>query len=136
MSSHKTTVFDFLRDLSETKSDILDEGNESDYSPWIVNRFLSMHPTTIMYANEMNLRYFLPKKMQYDYYLHAISKTKRFFKYVKEDEQANIDLVKEYFGYNKNRAKEVLSILSKDDIDMMKKRLSKGGHNAKTKRSS
>lgn len=134
MSSHKNTIFDFLKDLSEQKKDILDEGNESQYSPYMVNKFLSMHPTTVMYANEMNNRYFLCKRLQYDYYLHVIKKEKRFFKYVKEEQVDNIDLVREFFGYNKNRAKEVLSILDENDIAFMKMKMNKGGHNAKTKR--
>lgn len=134
MSSHKVSVFDFLKDLSEQKKDILVEENESQYSPYIVNRFLSMNQTTIMYANEMNLRHFLPKRLQYDYYFHSIKKERRFFKYVKEDEQDNIDLIKEYFGYSKLRAKEALSILSQDDIEYMKSKLNKGGHGAKRKK--
>jgi hypothetical protein len=123
-----------LKDLSEQKKDILVEENESQYSPYIVNRFLSMNQTTIMYANEMNLRHFLPKRLQYDYYFHSIKKERRFFKYVKEDEQDNIDLIKEYFGYSKLRAKEALSILSQDDIEYMKSKLNKGGHGAKRKK--
>jgi len=134
VSSHKVSVFDFLKDLSEQKKDILVEENESQYSPYIVNRFLSMNQTTIMYANEMNLRHFLPKRLQYDYYFHSIKKERRFFKYVKEDEQDNIDLIKEYFGYSKLRAKEALSILSQDDIEYMKSKLNKGGHGAKRKK--
>lgn len=134
MSSHKTGLFDFLKDLSEQKEDILCEENESQYSPYMVNRFLSMDHTTIMYANEMNLRHFLPKRLQYDYYFHSIKKYKRFFKYVKEEEQDNLDVVKEYFGYSKARAKEALSILTDDDIQYMKSKLNRGGHNAKRKK--
>lgn len=129
----KLTVFDFLKDLSEKKADILDESNESLYSPWIVNRFLSMDATTVMYANEMNTRNFLPKRLQYDYYLKSIKKNRRFFKYVKENEQENLDVVREYFGYSKNKAKEVISILSEADITYMKTKLNKGGHHAKKK---
>lgn len=134
MSSHKISIFDFLKDLAEQKKDILSEENESQYSPYMINRFMSMNQTTIMYANEMNTRHFLPKRLQYDYYLHSLKKERRFFKYVKEDEQDNLDLIKEYFGYSKSRAKEALSILSDDDIEYMKNKLNKGGHNAKRKK--
>ena len=129
----KLTVFDFLKDLSEKKADILDESNETVYSPWTVNRFLSMDATTVMYANEMNNRHFLPKRLQYDYYLNSIKKNRRFFKYIKENEQENLDVVREYFGYSKNKAKEVLPVLSDEDIAYMKMKLNKGGHNAKKK---
>ena len=132
--SSKVGLFDFLKDISEEKKDILSDDNESQYSPYMVNRFLSMNQTTIMYANEMNLRYFLPKRLQYDYYFNALKKEKRYFKYLKEDEQDNIDLVREYFGYGKSRAKEALSILSSEDIEYMRLKLNKGGHNAKRKK--
>ncbi len=134
MSSHKPSLFDFLKDLAEEKKDILTEENESQYSPYMVNRFLSMDQTTIMYANEMNTRHFLAKRLQYDYYIHSLKKQKRFFKYVKEDVQDNIDIIKEYFGYSKSRAKEALSILSESDIEYIKNKLNKGGHNAKRKK--
>lgn len=134
MSSHKVGLFDFLKDISQEKKDILSEDNESQYSSYMINRFLSMHQTTIMYANEMNIRHFLPKRLQYDYYINSIKKESRFFKYVKEDELQNIELVKEYFGYSKARAKEVLPLLSQSDIEYMKVKLSKGGLDAKRKK--
>jgi hypothetical protein len=129
----KFTIFDFLKDLSENKQDILDETNESQYDCYMINRYLSMHPTTMLYANEMNKLYFLPKRMQYDYLLHSIRKDRRFFKYVKSEKPEDIDLVKEYFGYGSKKAKDALRVLSEDDITYMKEKLSKGGHRARKK---
>lgn len=124
---NKNLLFDFINDLSNNKKDILSEENEREYSTYMINRFLSMDITTIMYANEMNMSMHLPKRMQYDYYLNSIKKQKRYFKYIKHKRQDDIDIIKEYHGYSEARAKEVLAIFTDDDISYMKEKLNKGG---------
>lgn len=133
MSDKKLTPLDFIKDISQFKKDILVEDTEKYYSPYLINKYLSMDVTTVLYASEMNLRAGLSKRMQYDYYLHAIEKRNRFFRYVKETSDDNVALVKEYFGYSKNKAKEALLLLSQDDLEHIKTRLNKGGKNAKQK---
>jgi hypothetical protein len=120
-------IFDFINDISQLKKDILSEENEKEYSPYMVNRFLSMNITTILYANEMNMNSHLPKRMQYDYYFHSLKKQKRYFKYIKHTRQDDIDLIKEYHGCSETRAKELLAIFTSDDIEYMKSKVSKGG---------
>jgi hypothetical protein len=126
-NDNKNLLFDFINDLSQNKKDVLTEENEREYSAYMINRFLSMNITTIMYANEMNMNGHLPKRMQYDYYLNSIKKQKRYFKYIKHKRQDDIDVIKEYHGYSEARAKEVLSIFTDEDIQYMKDRLNKGG---------
>lgn len=130
----KNTLFDFINDVSHLKKGILNDENESELSIYMLNRFLSMDPTTILYANEMNMNYHLSKKMQYDYYLHSIKKQKRFFKYIKHKNQDEIELIREYFGYNESLAKQILPILDPEQIEYIKTKLNKGGSsNAKQK---
>lgn len=129
----KLTIFDFLKDLSENKQDILDDTNESQYDCYMINRYLSMHPTTMLYANEMNKLYFLPKRMQYDYLFNSIRKERRYFKYMKSEKIEDIELVKEYFGYGRRKAKDALRVLSEEDIEYMREKLNKGGHRARKK---
>lgn len=130
----KTPVFDFLADISFNKKDILTEENQSDYSPYIVNRFLSMDPSTVMYANDMNLCSHIPKRMQYDYYLYSIKKQRRFFKYLKTTKEKNLDMVKEYFNYSEKLAREVLPILTPKDLEYIQAKLNKGGADGKVKK--
>ena len=134
MSDKKVTLFDFIKDISQNKKGIMNEETQKYYKPFMINKYLSMDVTTILYAAEINQRPYMPKEMQYDYYMSAIDKRNRFFKYVKETSDENLAVVREYFGYGKKKAKEALSILSDDDIEYMKRRLNKGGHNAKPKR--
>lgn len=130
----KTGLFDFINDVSHLKKNILTEENESDLSVYMLNRFLSMDPTTTLYANEMNMNYHLPKRMQYDYYLHAIKKEKRFFKYMKHKNEDIIALIREYFGYSESLAKQIVPIFDNEQIEYMKAKLNKGGtKNAKQK---
>lgn len=129
----KIDVFQFLTDISYNKKNILSEDVESQYSPYIINRFLSMDVSTIMYANEMNLRPNISKRMQYDYYLHGIKKHKRYFKYLKSTKEKNLDIIKEYFNYSEKKAKEVVKLFSQQDLDAMATQLSKGGADGKAK---
>jgi hypothetical protein len=125
MSDNK--LFDFINDISHLKRDILAEEGEKDYSPYMINRFLSMNITTIMYANEMNMNYHLPKRMQYDYYMNSLKKQKRYFKYIKHKRQDDIDVIKEYHNCSEVRAKEMLPIFTDDDLKYMRSRIDKGG---------
>ena len=118
----KLTVFDFLTDISYSKKNILTEDTESEYSPYIINRFLSMDVSTVMYANEMNLRPNIPKKYQNLYYLNSIKKQKRYFKYLKTTKEKQLDLIKEYFCYSDRQAKEVFPMLSQEELDYIEQK--------------
>lgn len=105
-----------------------DTDAEKAYAPYVVNRCLSYFPDTLLHANEMNRLNFLDKKVQYDYYLRSIRSRKRFSKWFKREESKDIELIKQYFGYSDKKAREVLSVLSKDDIKNIKKELDIGGN--------
>ena len=40
----------------------------------------------------------------------------------------NLDLVKEYFGYSDQKAKEALTLLTDDDLELIRSKLNKGGN--------
>ena len=124
----KTSIFYFLNDISYDKKNILSEENLKDLKPFFLNRWLSMRVDTILYAQEMNKCFSLPKDMQYDYYLHSIKKHKRRFNYIKNKRQDDIDLIREYYGYKESLSKEILNIFSKEDLEYIKSKLNKGGN--------
>lgn len=121
----KLTPFDYIRSINETKIDLMNE--ESTYNAYIVNKGLSYGKDTVFYANEMNLKHFLPNRMQYDFLRSIVPKGKRYNKWVKSDKIDNIELIKEYYNYSANKALKALSILTNDQIDDIKKKLDKGG---------
>lgn len=120
------TLSDFLNSINQTKENLLqkDPKLEKEYVPFVINKCFSYFPDTIFYANRMNALPHLDKKMQYDYLLHSISKRKRFSKWVKTEENKDIDTIKEVFGYSDKKAREVLDLLS---IDKIKEFTLKGG---------
>jgi hypothetical protein len=46
---------------------------------------------------------------------------------LRKEEDNNIAVIKEVFGYNETKAREVLNIISPQDMDKLKKSLEKGG---------
>ena len=80
-----------------------------------------------MFANEMNKYPNLPKKMQYDFFINSVKPRKRFSPWARKDSIDYLDIVKEYYGYNDDKALQALRILTKDQLDEIKKALSKGG---------
>jgi len=120
--------FDYLKSINSTKKNIMvDDVTEKEYSPFIINRGLSFFPDTILYANEMNLKHHLDHKLQYDFLINIIKKKKRFSKWVKPQEIADIEVIKEYYGYSDEKAKSVIQLLNDDKIEELKKRIYKGG---------
>jgi len=83
----------------------------------LVNKHLSLFPDTIFYSNNMNKYGFLSKKYQYDYLRFSIRKRKRYTKWPKKEKNTEIDCVSEYYDCSKRKAKEYVSILSKDKLD-------------------
>lgn len=79
-------VFDFLNSINYTKKNILEEDIllEKQYVPFIVNKYLSYFPDTLMHSNQMNKLSFISKKDQYEYFINAIRKRKRYSKWKKK----------------------------------------------------
>jgi hypothetical protein len=121
--------FDFLNAINDTKKNLFEDPQAvKDYKPFIVNRGLSYFHDTVLYANEMNKHPELDKDQQFSFFLNIISRKKRFSKWSKKDATTDsIELVKEYFGYSSEKAKDALSLLSEEHLIMIKEKLYKGG---------
>jgi len=120
---------DWLNSINLTKKNLLDEDPtvEKSYPPYIVNRCMSGHLDCIMFANEMNMYNFLPKKMQYDFYLNSLRKKKRFSPWLRQDKIEDLDYVKKYYGYSNEKAKQALRILTKEQLAFIKSKFETGG---------
>ena len=120
--------FDYVNSINITKKDIMhDDICEKAYTPFMVNRALSYFNDTVLYANEMNVNHTLDNKLQYHFLINIIKKKKRFSKWLKPQEVENLELIKEYYGYSHEKAKHALPLLSKEQIDLIKIRITKGG---------
>lgn len=124
----KMSPFDFVKSINDTKENLItDDWSEDQYNAFIVNKALSFTPDTIIYANEMNSRPHLEKVLQYQFLINIVRKKKRFSKWIKKEKIEAIDIIKEYYGYNTDKARQAVSILSKEQIDDIKSKLYKGG---------
>ena len=121
--------FEFTKTINETKRNLIDEDPEveKDYIPFLVNRSLGYFMDTIMYANEMNQKNSLDHKLQYDFLLNIIRPRKRFSKWLKKSKDDNIDLVKKFYGYSYTKSKDVVDILSEDQLKYIRSKLDIGG---------
>lgn len=127
--------FDFINDINGKQENLM-RGTEEDtlaekaYSPFLTNRSFSYYQDTIALANEMNLKHHVDNKLQYEFLLNTIRPRKRFAKWVKKEKEGDIAVVKEYFGYSDTKALQALATLTDDQIEIIKRKLEKGGKNA------
>ena len=120
--------FDYLNSINLTKKDIMiDDDCEKSYNSFMVNRGLSYFQDTIIIANEMNRQHQLDSKLQYQFLINMIRKRKRFSKWAKAQKESDIDAVKEYYGYSNEKSRQALTLLSPDQITIIKNKVSKGG---------
>ena len=88
---------------------------------------MSGHLDSIMFANEMNLSAHLDGDMQYSFYLNSVRKRRRFSPWLRKDEIKDLDLVKRYYGYSNEKAKQALRILTKKQLNFIKSKFETGG---------
>jgi|TARA_B100001094_G_scaffold21674_1_gene18299 hypothetical protein len=120
--------FEYLKAINESKKDIMvDDLSEKEYNPFIINKGLSYFKDTVLYANEMNKNHTLDHRLQFDFLINIIRKKKRWSKWIKADEVANLELIKEYYGYSNEKAKSALTLMSNEQIEQLKLRIYKGG---------
>jgi len=120
--------FDYVTAITTNKKNLIeDDITEKAYLPFMTNRSLSYFYDTVQVANEMNRYHHLDKKLQFDFLLNIVRKRKRFSKWIKPSADQDLDAVKEYYGYSNEKAKVAMTLLSQDDLDVIKKRISRGG---------
>ena len=123
---------DYLNAINHTKERLMDtedEDWERKYPPFIVNKCLSGFQDTLMLVNEINQYPHLDKKLQFDFLINSIRPRKRFTPWVKAEKLDDLEYVKEFYGYNNEKARVALSILNDEHIATIKRRLNKGGKN-------
>ena len=120
--------FDYLKAINESKEDVmLTSQDEKKYAAFIVNRGLSFFMDTIFQANEINKNHHLDSRLQFDYLLNSIRKKKRYSKWLKPEKLDDLDIVKEYYGFGNEKAKNALQVLSADQLAYIRRKLNQGG---------
>ena len=115
--------FEYVKAINEKKHVV----DTSLYNPFLSNRSFSYHLDTVLIANEMNKYPDLPPEVQFAFMNEAVRKGRRFSPWYKEKEVPNLDIVMEYFGYNKQKALAALQILTQENLREIKQSMDKGG---------
>lgn len=120
--------FEYVNAINTSKKDIMiDDLAEKAYVPYTINRSLSYFNDTVLAVNEMNRHHHLDKKLQFHFLINIIRKRKRFSKWDKPELVSDVEVVKEYYGYSNEKARQVLPLLSSDQIMNLREKVFKGG---------
>jgi hypothetical protein len=146
VENKKLSPFDFINSINEGQvgknlletsradsSEGLDHNSpDKQYVPFIVNRGLSYFNDTILFANEMNQRAFLPHKMQYDFLKHCIRPRKRFSKWAKKsDDSEYIKCIMDEYSYSAEKARAVFHLFTQTQLTQLKNKRDVGGSTRK-----
>ena len=123
---------DYLKSINKTKEKLMDSEDkmwEKKYPAFIINKCVAPFSDTIHLVNEMNIHHHLDSKLQFDFLLNSLRRRDRYTPWLKAKKIKNLEYVKEYYGYNNEKAKVALDILGDDQIKTIKDSLNKGGKN-------
>jgi hypothetical protein len=126
-------LFDYLNDINFDKKNLLRTAEDTvtvrkRYPAYVVNKSLSYGVDTVFEANEMNKAHSLPSELQYDFYIHAIRKRKRYgTKWAKPLSTPEIKAVMEFFDYSYPKALEAMKVLSPQQLSDIMSQVDKGG---------
>ena len=135
------SIFDHLANITNKKTEwsALTEQDRKSFSPYLINRWLSMHPDLIEIV-DMFQQYTigpLSKKHVYQLYFDFLPKQKTFNKYIKgkKANKYNKELVKfmaDHFEVSKLEAEEYIGLLDKEEIISMLKKYGKSEKESKS----
>ena len=105
-----------------------DEDISSSFSPYLIRRNLICE-STIMDLNKGNIKN-LDKKLIHDLMFHTTPrdmKTAHARKQPNKLEKDYLQCVKDYYGYNDEKSREVLKVLTVEQLEQIKTSQFKGG---------
>lgn len=136
-------IFDYLKFITVDKKpwNELDDDSKKDFQPYMINRWLSMHPDLIDIVNYLQpfTVGVMDKEMVYKMYLELLPKKSFFLKYIKADKEekypsAVVDIFRTHFGIDKQRASEYIDIVINRDPQEIHRYLEKYGLQDKDKK--
>lgn len=119
-------LFEYINAASYQKRNLMrgsenDALAEKDYVAWNVNRAFSMHPSSILHANLMNLHHGLPARAQFEFYFYSLPKLNRKAKWPKEEKSSLIEAIQKYYNCSKTVAKQYETLLGEEEKELLLK---------------
>lgn len=114
--------FDFAKSITTTKEDLYstEEIFKKEYLPFMVNRILSNHPQSVLFADAMNQYPELDSKLQYDFYRLGLPKIKSSKMWTKKEvDEPSVELasiVAKHLNVNITRAMEYMAIIGSNAV--------------------
>ena len=119
------TIFDWINQIlvKKTHWDSFTEDEQKKFSPFIINRWLSMDKDfleIVNYFQKYSIGTLEPREV-YKWYCNMLPKGKRFNKYIKgkKDKKYNtelIDIMVTHFECSKSQVKDYLDLIAKDEL--------------------
>ena len=132
------TIFNWINEILVSKKHWNDftEDEQKKFSPFIINRWLSMDKDFLEIVNffqKYSIGTLEPREV-YKWYCDMLPRGKRFNKYIKgkKDKKYNtelIDIMVQHFECSKSQVKDYLDLIAKDELIEI---LEKYGMNEKT----
>ena len=125
---------EYINSINYSKEKLMnteDEMWEKKYPAYIINKCIAPFQDTIFLVNEMNRIHHIDNKLQFDFLLNSLRKRKRYTPWLKAKKEKYLECIKEYYGYNNEKAKSALNILNDEQIKTIMNSLNKGGRNGK-----
>ena len=132
------TIFDWINQIlvKKTHWNKFTEDEQKKFSPFIINRWLSMDKDfleIVNYFQKYSIGTLEPREV-YKWYCDMLPKGKRFNKYIKgkKDKKYNnelLDIMVTHFECSKSQVKDYLDLIAKDELMEI---LEKYGMNEKT----
>ena len=132
------TIFNWINEILVSKKhwDDFTEDEQKKFSPFIINRWLSMDKDFLEIVNffqKYSIGTLEPREV-YKWYCNMLPKGKRFNKYIKgkKDKKYNtelIDIMVRHFECSKSQVKDYLDLIAKNELMEI---LEKYGMNEKT----
>ena len=124
----KITILEWINQILIHKKpwDSFDESDQKTFSPFIINRWLSMDEEfieVVNYFQKYSIGTLEPREV-YKWYSDFLPKGKRFNKYIKgrKDKKYDSELIHlmcEYFQCSTAETKENLSLISKEEVNQI-----------------
>ena len=119
------TIFDWINQIlvKKTHWNEFTADDQKKFSPFIINRWLSMEPEFIEIVNyfqKLAIGTLEPREV-YKWYCEILPRGKRFNKYIKgkKDKKYNtelIDIMVTHFECSKSQVKDYLDLINKDEL--------------------
>ena len=117
----------YIATIKTTGKDIWNDEKPSSYSPYLIQRGLFSDDASAMgILNAANQRV-MDKELHYKFLLHSLPKNVKYVAQSKKKKDKYLSIVKNYFDYNDQKAKDAINILSLHELEQIETSFYKGG---------